>query len=283
MKSQTIRKYPANPILDENDAWQCPGHGSIVTTADGRDFLLYHAYRRGGGAFSLGREALLDEIKWNDDGWPSINGGRGPSGMAPAPHALAAAPAPAEFFDDFTAAELDASWQWPMDSRQVTRVETSSGQLVLQPAASQSSDDLTAAVLARRTVSGDYVATTLVDTRALGVKGRAGLSAYSWRGHAVGVSVGGGRVFAWRREGHELQTPAAVPAPAANPLYLRMTVKDGEQFRFAFSTDGRAWKELGGAVNAGDVDGARVALVAGGATATARFDWLRVTPSAKKN
>ncbi|HKQ99033.1 MAG TPA: glycoside hydrolase family 43 protein, partial [Pyrinomonadaceae bacterium] len=37
-------KNPANPILDENDAWQCPGHGSIVTTPEGRDFLLYHAY-----------------------------------------------------------------------------------------------------------------------------------------------------------------------------------------------------------------------------------------------
>src|SRR5215212_1099310 len=211
----TWEKHPANPILDENAAWQCPGHGSIVTTADGRDFLLYHAYRKGGGAFSLGREALLDEIKWNEDGWPSINGGRGPSGTAPAPLETIADPAPAEFFDDFTAAELDASWQWPMDSQQVTRVDASAGQLVLQPAAAQSADDLTGAVLARRTVSGDYVATTLVDTRALGVKGRAGLSAYSWRGYAVGVSVGGGRVFAWRREGRELQTLTAVPAPAA--------------------------------------------------------------------
>ncbi|HKQ54210.1 MAG TPA: hypothetical protein VJT74_17670, partial [Pyrinomonadaceae bacterium] len=198
----------------------------------------------------------------------------GPSGTAPAQAS--------EFFDDFKAAELDASWQWPMESQQVTRVETSSGRLVLQPAASQSDDDLTSAVLAQRTVSGDYVATTLVDTRALGVKGRAGLSAYSWRGRAVGISVGGGRVFAWRREGRELQTRATENAPAANQLYLRMTVKDGEQFRFAYSTDGREWKELGGAINAGDLEGARVALVAGGATATARFDWLRVTQAAKK-
>ena len=275
-------KYSANPILDENDTWQCPGHGSIVTTEDGRDFLLYHAYRKGDGAFSLGREALLDQIKWSEDGWPIINGGHGPSGTAPAPHARASVSSPAEFFDDFAAAELDASWQWPMDSQQVTRVETSSGQLVLQPAASQSVDDLTSAVLAQRTIAGDYVATTLVDTRALGMKGRAGLSAYSWRGHAVGVSVGGGRVFAWRREGRELQTPATAAAPAATSLYLRMTVRDGEQFRFAYSTDGREWKELGGAVNASDLEGARVALVVGGATATARFDWLRVTPEKER-
>ncbi len=278
-------KHSSNPILDENEAWQCPGHGSIVTTEDGRDFLLYHAYPRRAGAFIVGREALLDEIKWNDDGWPSINAGRGPSGTAPAPHALAAHLAPAEFFDDFNLAQLDASWQWPMRSQQSARVDASSGQLVLQPGAAQTSDELTGAVLARRANSGDYVATTAVDTRALGTKGRAGLSAYSWREDAVGVAVGGGRVFVWRREGREQQTPAATDAPASALLYLRMTVKDGERFSFAFSTDGREWKEVGGTINAGNVEGAHVALTVGGATATARFDWLRVTQAgaAKKN
>lgn len=271
-------KNPSNPILDENETWQCPGHGSIVTTADGRDFLLYHAYPRRTGAFSLGREALLDQIKWNDNGWPSINGGRGPSGTAAAPHELAAAPSPAGFFDDFNSSQLDASWQWPMNSQQTARVDASVGQLVLQPGAAQSQDDLTGAVLARRASSGDYVATTVVDTRALGMKGRAGLSAYSWREDAVGVAVGGGRVFVWRREGREQQTPATTDAPAATLLYLRMTVKDGERFSFAFSADGQEWKEVGGTISANNVEGAHVALTAGGATTTARFDWLRVTP-----
>ncbi len=272
-------KYNANPILDENDAWQCPGHGSIVTTAGGRDFLLYHAYRKGDGAFTLGREALLDEIKWNADGWPSINGGRGPSSTAPAPHDFAAVSGPADFYDDFTAAELDAAWQWPMNSRQVTRVETPSGRLVLQPAAAQSSDDLTGAVLARRVSSRDYVATTLLDTRALGTKGQAGLSTYSWRTDAVGISAGGGRVLVWKRDGRERQTSVATAPLAAADVYLRMTVKGGEQYSFAYSADGREWKELGGTVNAGSVEGARVALTVGGATATARFDWLKVTPA----
>ena len=36
-------KNPANPILAANDVWQCPGHGTIVKTPDGSDFLLYHA------------------------------------------------------------------------------------------------------------------------------------------------------------------------------------------------------------------------------------------------
>ena len=134
-------------------------------------------------------------------------------------------------------------------------------------------------MLARRVSSRDYVATTLVDTRALGTQGRAGLSAYSWRTDAVGVSAGGGRVLVWRRDGRERQTPVATAALAAADVYLRMTVKGGEQYRFAYSADGREWKELGGTLNASSVEGARVALTAGGATATARFDWLKVTPA----
>ncbi|MGH9163534.1 MAG: glycoside hydrolase family 43 protein [Vicinamibacteraceae bacterium] len=67
----------ANPILPANEVWRCPGHGSIVSDERGRTFLLYHAYRQ--GAFESGRQALLDEVVWNDDGWPTINEGRGPS------------------------------------------------------------------------------------------------------------------------------------------------------------------------------------------------------------
>jgi hypothetical protein len=63
-----------------------------------------------------------------------------------------------------------------------------------------------------------------------------------------------------------------------------MTVTDGEQFRFAFSMNGRDWKEVGGAVQAGNVEGAHVALTAGGSPG-ARFDWLKITPArpAKEN
>jgi xylan 1,4-beta-xylosidase len=70
-------KNPANPILPANDAWKCPGHGSIVETPDHKFFLLYHAYKP--GAFNAGRQGMLDEVTFGRDGWPVINGGRGPS------------------------------------------------------------------------------------------------------------------------------------------------------------------------------------------------------------
>lgn len=271
-------KHPANPILDDNAEWQCPGHGSIVTTPDGRDFLLYHAYRKRSDAFSIGREALLDEVKWAENGWPTINEGKGPSGTAPAPLATPARSAQTEFFDGFTSPQLDASWQWPMSGENRARVDAASGYLMLVPGVSlKSTDNLTGAVLAQRASSGNYVATTLVETRGLTGNGTAGLAAYSWRDDAVGVAVGEGRVLVWRRDGKDRQTPATASAPNGPSIYLRMTVKDGEQFRFAFSTNGRDWKELGEAIKASNVEGAHVALTAGGASG-ARFDWVKITP-----
>jgi xylan 1,4-beta-xylosidase len=271
-------KNPANPILAANDAWQCPGHGDIVTTPDGRDYLLYHAYRKRADAFHIGREALLDEVEWNEQGWPVINGGRGPSGTAPAPTSLAARASQAEFFDGFTSTELDASWQWPMSGEQTARVDTATGVLTLAPApALKTKDDVTGAVLAQRVTSGDYVATTLVDARDVGAGATAGLAAYSWRDNAVGVTISLGRISVWRRDGRDQQTHATARAPSAPSIYLRMTVTEGEQFRFAYSANGRDWNELGGAVQAGNVEGAHVALTASG-PGGARFDWIKITP-----
>ncbi|GAC1325225.1 MAG: hypothetical protein NVSMB25_23470 [Thermoleophilaceae bacterium] len=77
-------RNPANPILASNEAWRCPGHGSVATDPSGRSFFLYHAFphkRRD----SRWREGLVDELTWGVDEWPSINGGSGPSTTAVGP------------------------------------------------------------------------------------------------------------------------------------------------------------------------------------------------------
>ena len=268
-------KYSKNPIMAANQDWQCPGHGSIVTTPDGRDFLLYHSYRKRRDTFNVGREALLDEVVWGADGWPQINGGRGPSSVAPAPLGRGGPAVETEFFDGFERAALAPVWQWPMNNPPSVRVEADGGRLVLAPGAA-GADEFAAAVVARRTTSGDYTATALVDVRGTAAGARAGISAYSWRERALGVSAGGGKVVVWRREGRELKRVAEADAPAADLLHLRMTAEGGERYRFAFSADGREWRELGQAVEGGHVEGARVALTAAGGAA--RFDWVRIAP-----
>jgi beta-xylosidase len=268
-------KYAKNPIVAANKDWQCPGHGSIVETPDGRAFLLYHSYRQRRDTFNVGREAMLDEVKWGADGWPVINGGRGPSSVAPAPLGAAGGADESEFFDGFTDASLSPEWQWPLDNEQSARVTVGGGgHLVLEPANAQS-DALDGAVVARRTTSGDYVATALVDARGMRQNAHASLSAYGWRGWALGVSYGGGKLTVWRREGKDERVTASADAPKSDALYLRMTAEGGEHYQFAFSANGRDWTELGTQVDGGYIEGARVALTAGGGAV--RFDWVKVT------
>ena len=278
-------KNPGNPILAANEHWRCPGHGSIVTTPDGRDFLLYHSYRRRPDTFNVGRETLLDEVKWNADNWPEINNGKGPSITARAPLAFLTPTMGEGFADEFDNSRLDSSWQWPLGGEQTgeqtARVESGrGGRLILSPAVDVKDDEFTDAVLGRRTTSGDYTATALIDVRGMKPGMRAGLGVYSWRNGALGAAIGGGKIHVWRREGKKQELVATAKVPDADSIHLRMTVAGGKSYQFAFSVDGRNWRDVGARVEGKYIEGARVALtVGGGRGAAVKFEWMRIIPS----
>lgn len=270
-------KNPANPILAENEMWQCPGHGSIVSDEQGRDFLLYHAYKKSEEAFYIGREALLDEVTWGAGGWPVINNGKGPSGRASAPLNAANRRSRDSFFDDFDSPTLRSSWQWLQQSEPVIRIETERGGRIIVTASGAHAADAIGAVLSQPTTSTNYVATTLIDMSAMKPGARAGLSAYNGREDALGVMAGDGKIFVYTRERKKHRIVKTANAPGASLLHLRMSVSGGSHYRFAFSSDGRDWKELDDEVNGSFMEGVRVALTTGGvAGATAKFEWLRV-------
>jgi hypothetical protein len=111
----------------------------------------------------------------------------------------------------------------------------------------------------------------------------AGLSAFGDGENALGASVGGGKVVLWRREKNDHKVVESVDAPTSRLIYIRMTVRDGDTFRFAVSANGTDWKDVGDDLNGKHLPpwdrGVRVALTAGGApTAVGRFEWLRIEP-----
>ena len=275
-------KNPANPILKASDEWKCPGHGSIVSTPDGRDFFMYHAYHAKDSVYA-GRQALLDEVVWSKDGWPTFKGGK-PSKRAASPHEAAETNLEYRFEDEFTKPRLIPGWQWPQANEPVVRVDrTKGGRLVLSGKGKAAQDPI-GAVVARSTTLGNYVATTLVDTRGMKRGVLAGLSAFGDPENAFGVAVGGGKVVFWRREKNKHEVLETKDAPASPLLYLRMTVKNGDSFRFAVSANGQDWTDVGTELE-GDYlppwdRAVRVALTAGGAPgASAKFDWLRIEPA----
>ena len=242
-------RYDGNPILAGNEQWKCPGHGTVVQDQTGRTFLLYHAYQASTFEF-VGRQALLDEITWDGDGWPAINGGRGPSMSTSSPSAVAQRGGPGAIEDGFDNQPLDPGWQWPWDQAAAPAVEPGHGgwlRLVTGTGAS--------AVAARPARAATYAATTVVDVGSLGSGVRAGLAAFGNRENLLAVTVERtGKnapgapltVVVWQTQKGERRSLATVQIPATPQLHLRLSGKDRVQFDFAVSPDGRAWTAVGG-------------------------------------
>lgn len=271
-------KFVGNPILAHSETWRCPGHGTIVSTPDGRDFFMYHAYAVKGFQF-IGRQGVLDEIKWGGDGWPTINNGRGVSTNAVSPFGKAQK-VETQFMDDF-ATNINLRWQWPHMIERGMKIEK--GEMVLTAPAT-SSNELFGSVAALQATTADYAATALVDIRDIRAGTRAGLFAFGDTENALGISVGDGKISLQRARKSKTENLGSMDAPASPKIYLRMEAKDGHLFQFSV-WDGKIWKNVGENLNLeGDYlppwdRGVRIALTAGGTgNSVAKFDWLRVVP-----
>jgi xylan 1,4-beta-xylosidase len=272
-------KNPANPILAENEYWQCPGHGSIVSTADGRDFLLYHAYRRNSVGFNIGREALLDEVKY-ENGWAQINGGRGASETAPNPFKnIVQQSIFAGSSDEFDGNALAPRWNQSFSDENTARVQN--GFLSLAPTEKHlASEKMPEIVVAERTVTGTYEASTRIDIADSVSEEYGGISVYGWRLRAAGISTGDGKILVWQRSDgpQKILSSAALPA-GTKAVYLKIKAASAALLQFSYSFDGQNWNALGEKIGGSYIEGARIALVYNGKNSVpgVRFDWVRVT------
>ncbi|RDC61968.1 family 43 glycosylhydrolase [Adhaeribacter pallidiroseus] len=279
-RSKTLRgpweKYAANPILKQSDNWKCAGHGSVVSDAQGRDFYLYHAYKKDDFVYP-GRQGLLDEITWNKDGWPQF-AKNAPSTAAAAP-LNQNAPDIYNLNDEFNQKALSESWQWPVNQKPAYQLKPeANGQLLVK-----ASPAALGTVLAQRTLTGDYATTTLLDKSSLTNGATAGLAAVGDNSNAVGVSVSKGDLILWSVKDNKLTTLDKIKAPAENTVQLKLTARKGDQLEFAWSTNGTAWNQFnkGQAIDAAYLPpwdrGVRTGLFAKGPTnTTATFDWFKV-------
>ncbi|MDB6109984.1 MAG: hypothetical protein JWR69_1734 [Pedosphaera sp.] len=273
-------KNPANPILAGNEHWKCPGHGSIITDPQGRFWLLYHAYAVASSVFT-GREAMLDEVKFGTNDWPTINDGKGPGAKSDSPFNRSQRKADLSFFDNFKEARLQPGWQWPQDNEPSVRLQN--GHLGLSPKAARTNRRADA-VLARSTTTSDYTATAIVEIDKSRSTCSVGLCAFGDSANSIGLAVGDGKLVLSRREKGKLLSLAQADAPLTSKLYLRLTTKAGYQFSFASSVDGEKWIPIGDDLAGKQLPpwdrSIRIALtVDGDEGAEGRFDSLTITPT----
>ena len=261
-------KNAANPILKATTAWRCPGHGTVTQGFDGRWFLLHHAYAASSFE-NVGRQGILSEFVWKTDGWPEfLPTDSKPSGVnKTVPQAIA---------DEFAGPALGLAWQWPIEDKPRFALRGGRLQLTAHP-------DKGGAALGRHTLTAAYTATTtLLAPGTLPVGSTAGLAAIGDPKNTLALTAGGGKLQLWeRRDGKQrVLAETALPAAAARAVQLRVQVREGNQYRFAWSTDGRTWTNPlpnDGALNGQFLPpwdrGVRVGMVAEGPTSvTAAFE-----------
>jgi beta-xylosidase len=274
-------RYERNPILVGNEQWKCPGHGSIVDDPAGRTFLLYHAYHPADFEF-VGRQGLLDEVRWGADGWPAINDGRGPSHASPpsAPETQSRTASP--LVDEFTGRTLDPAWQWPWDQPAAPSVEPERGGWLRLRTGTAGH-----AIAARPTLAGSYVATAVLDAASITAGARAGVAAFGNRDNLLAITVerptGSGelqapnmlRVSVWRTQKGQPSTLATDTVESRGMVHLRLEATDRTRFQFAVSADGQNWKTLASDAEGGYLPpwdlAVRAALLVAGPDASATF------------
>ncbi len=228
-RSRSIRgpweKYADNPILHGDDAWRCPGHGTLVETPDKRFFYLYHAYNTQSNVYT-GRQGMMDEIVWDKEtGWPAFRYGTTPSLQASAPYPCSIQLPPADFTDTFTASSLGKEWMWDM-AKAKPAFTLKDGRLAME-----GDDSLVGSFFALRPRKENYrLSATIEQTDA-----RTGICLYGTKQQAIGLSVGDNKVELWIvKEGKQsLLATEMLTAPEAT---LYMDISYGQYCRFGYLT-----------------------------------------------
>lgn len=270
-----------------------PHQGALVDTPAGDCWFLHFQDKA-----AYGRVVHLQPVAWRD-GWPVIgldpdgDGTGEPTLLHPKP-ALPPAPAiePAAS-DDFAAPALGLQWQWqanPDPAWYSLRTRPGWLRLSAHPEPRPANLYQSPALLLQKFPAPAFRVTTRIDFQPQAVGESAGLIvfgyAYSWiglRARDNGTSL----IWANRPE-------AAKGAPQEEhllierlegPVWVSVLVHPGGACRFAFSTDGTSFTDIGREFTAtvGHWVGAKVGLFAcapSGAASRghADFNWFRVTP-----
>jgi xylan 1,4-beta-xylosidase len=115
--------------------------------------------------------------------------------------------------------------------------------LVLQAQPKQGTN-LLGAVYGRSITGGDLTATTILEVDSVQPGEAAGLAMVGDRANATGIAFSDGRLFVWHRARGEQQTLASTDAPQSKQVYLQVRARKGSDYEFAYSADGKSWRDL---------------------------------------
>lgn len=217
-------KYESNPVLSGYDAWKCTGHGTIVQTAKGEDYYVYHAYSKEDEVYT-GRQGMLGRLEWHrQTGWPSVKPVSGEK--------------PTAFTDDFSVDKINDNWQWDFrHSTPVVKIENG----LLHLSGKTTVENKTGTVLTVRPFKPNYAITTAVMNTNSSLKG---LIVYGDANAATGIGIKNDSIEVWYVNNNTRKVLQQIPVANVAPLYLKIDVKDGNKLRFYWSNAIDKWTEI---------------------------------------
>lgn len=219
-------RFEGNPLLAETAEWKCTGHGTVVTSGEGKDYYLYHAYSKTNDVYT-GRQGMMAELNWNaSTGWPVLKtlGEKAESIQG--------------ISDEFSGKKLAGYWQWDFRHAQPD-IQLKDGRLHLSgttPVNNQAGTALTV-----RPLLGTYEIRTEVVNQNTSLKG---LVLYGDADQAVGLGVKGNSVQVWEIKKDKRKVLHQVSVTTPKPVALKMSVQNGDQIRFYWKQNGTDWKEV---------------------------------------
>lgn len=233
---------------DENAPVQRAGHGKLVQDQKGNWWCYYLCGRPNEGRFTtIGRETALDPVQWTEDGWFTINEGRGPSLVQKTPD-LPEHVFEREAQDDFDRAELSPDWEFVRNpdrgSCSLTerpgffRIWTGDGQLNEVRAKN---------TLLRREQELAYTAVTKLEFYPDRDGEQAGLTCYYSTATYIRCAVcceGGRKIQLVINRNHGEELIAELSGVKEQPVFLKV-ITEHQRRSFYYSYDDMEWEKIG--------------------------------------
>ena len=243
---------PYNPIMRQSDKLaviQRAGHGKPVMTQNGEWYMVYLCGRPLEGKTILGRETAMDPITWTKDGWPIVNGLKGPSVLQRKPN-LKEHKWEEVTEDGFGIQELGHEWVFPRSPKKEGYL-LKGGKLLLKGDTKDLNDVACRSVVLQRQKDFCFSVSVTVEIEQLLEGQNLGLTGYYDENTYLKFGVYGQQN---EEEGYLLAVSEWISPeekrhfelelPFLKSLKLRMDTKCFER-SFYYSEDGANWKEVG--------------------------------------
>ncbi len=229
--------YKDNPILHgDGGEFISSGHGTVVTTPDGRMFYMCHGYLSGEG-FYCGRQPILQEMRMTDDNWVEFVTGNVTKIQQPMPFENTVQQPVPDFEDNFNTENIRLGWIWNYVYSDI-KAQAGGGKLMLSGYPKE--DNNYGTVMCLKPSSPFYAYETRIEDS---VSGMRGLTMYGDNKNLMVWALADGELIVKTVFDGEETILKRIPA-TRNSLSLKVAIDKGCKVSYFWSEDETNWEQV---------------------------------------